>query len=76
MARLAIGLTKLGVEFEVPPDANLAFARTDPQVVDRLEADGVLCYRMAPDTIRLVTSFQTTDVDVDEVLDRFERALG
>jgi threonine aldolase len=76
MARLAVGLTKLGVEFEVPPDANLAFARTDPRVVDRLEADGVLCYRMAPDTIRLVTSFQTTDIDVDEVLARFERAIG
>ena len=39
----------------------MAFARTDPAVIDRLQADGVLCYRMAPDTIRLVTSFQTTD---------------
>jgi threonine aldolase len=40
-----------------------------------LESDGVLFYRMAPDTIRLVTSFQTTEDDVDEVLTRFERAL-
>ncbi|MGH9133751.1 MAG: threonine aldolase family protein [Ilumatobacteraceae bacterium] len=75
MSRLAAGLTKLGVELQLPADANLAFARTDPAVVDRLEADGVLFYRMAPDTIRLVTSFQTTDADVDELLDRFERAL-
>lgn len=75
MARLAAGLIKLGVELELPPEANMAFARTDPAVVDRLEADGVLFYRMAADTIRVVTSFQTTDADIDDVLSRFERAL-
>jgi threonine aldolase len=75
MARLATGLTTLGVELQFPPDANMAFASTDPAVLDRLHADGVLFYRMAADTIRLVTSFQTTDADVDEVLLRFERAL-
>ena len=75
MARLASGLTELGVELQLPPEANLAFARTDPAAIDRLEADGVLFYRMAPGTIRLVTSFQTTDADVDEVLARFARAL-
>ena len=75
MARLAVGLTKLGIELQLPADANMAFVRTDPAVIDRLQAAGVLCYRMAPDTIRLVTSFQTTDGDIDEVLTRFERAL-
>jgi threonine aldolase len=75
MARLAAGLTKLGVELQLPPDANMAFARTDPAVIDGVQAAGVLCYRMAPDTIRLVTSFQTTDADVDEVLARFDRIL-
>jgi threonine aldolase len=75
MARLADGLTRLGVELQIPPEANMAFARADPAVVDRLEADDVLFYRMTPDTIRLVTSFQTTDAEVDEVLTRFERAL-
>ena len=34
MARLAAGLTKLGVELQLPPVANMAFAETDP-VVDR-----------------------------------------
>jgi threonine aldolase len=75
MARLASGLTELGVELHLPPAANLAFARTDPAAIDPLEADGVLFYRMTPGTIRLVTSFQTTDADVDEVLARFARAL-
>jgi threonine aldolase len=75
MVRLAAGLTKLGVELQLPPDANMAFARTDPAVIDRLQAAGVLCYRMAPDTIRLVTSFQTTDAEVDDVVTRFERAV-
>ena len=75
MARLASGLTELRVELQLPPEANLAFARADAAAIDRLEADGVLFYRMAPGTIRLVTSFQTTDADVDEVLARFARAL-
>ena len=75
MARLAGGLAELGVELELPPAANLAFAQIDPAAIDRLEADGVLFYRMAPGTIRLVTSFQTTDADVDEVLVRLARAL-
>jgi threonine aldolase len=75
MARLAAGLTRLEVELQFPPAANMAFARTDPAAIDRLLSDGVLCYRMAPDTIRLVTSFETTDADVDEVLTRFERAV-
>ncbi|MGZ8786199.1 MAG: low specificity L-threonine aldolase, partial [Acidimicrobiia bacterium] len=75
MARLAVGLTKLGVELQLPPEANMAFARINPAAVDRLQADGVLFYRIASDTIRLVTSFQTTDADVDEVITRFERAL-
>jgi threonine aldolase len=75
MARLTAGLTRLAVELQGRPDANIAFVRTDPAVIERLDADGVLFYRTAPDTIRLVTSFQTTEDDVDEVLTRFKRAL-
>jgi threonine aldolase len=75
MARLTAGLTRLAVELQGRADANMAFVRTDPAVIERLDAERVLFYRMAPDTIRLVTSFQTTEDDVDEVLTRFERAL-
>ena len=48
---------ELGVDLELPPEANMAYAQIDPAAIDRLEADGVLFYRMAPGTIRLVTSF-------------------
>ena len=75
MDRLAGGLKELGVELQLVRRANLAFAEVDPAAIDRLEADGVLFYRMARGTIRLVTSFQTSDADVDEVLLRFARAL-
>jgi threonine aldolase len=76
MARLVAGLRRLGIAFDPPPEANIAFARAEPAALDRVEAERVLCYRMAPDTVRLVTSFQTTDADIDDALERFGRALG
>jgi hypothetical protein len=45
-------------------------------VIDRLLADDLLFYRMGDTTIRLVTSFQTTDDDVTETLHRFSLALA
>ena len=68
MAQLATGLLGLGVELLNEPDVNMMFARLDPAAVDRLAESGVLFYRMSADTIRLVTSFQTTAADVAEVL--------
>ena len=45
-------------------------------VTDQLEAAGLLFYRMGRDTIRLVTSWQTTPEDVDTALAAFESALA
>ena len=36
---------------------------------------GLLFYRMSDDTVRLVTSFQTTDDEVDEALQRMGSAI-
>ena len=44
--------------------------------LDRLEADGLLFYRISPGVIRLVTSWQTTDADIDRAVARFAGALG
>ena len=38
--------------------------------------DGLLFYRMTNDTIRLVTSFQTTDDEIDDALSRIKTALA
>ena len=76
MARLAAGLVTLGIELETVPRANMAFARIDDELADRLDGAGLLFYRTAPGTIRLVTSFQTTDDDVDDALGRLARLVG
>ncbi len=76
MARLATGLRSLDVEFLNEPDVNMLFARLDPAAADRMAEAGLLFYRMSDDTIRLVTSFQTTDDDVDEALLRMKSALS
>ncbi len=75
MAQLAAGLLGLGVELLNEPDVNMMFARLDPAAADRMADAGLLFYRMSPDTIRLVTSFQTTAAEVDEALTRIKSAL-
>ncbi|MBI4940408.1 MAG: low specificity L-threonine aldolase [Actinobacteria bacterium] len=75
MARLADGLTRLGAHLEDRPEANIAFVRADAATADRLRAAGLLFYDTAPGTIRLVTSWQTSDQDVDAALAAFADAL-
>jgi threonine aldolase len=77
MTRLAAGLRRLPVEFVDEPAVNMLFARLDPDAIDRMADAGLLFYREeAHDMVRLVTSFQTTDADVDEALTRIEAALA
>jgi len=80
MARLAKGLRELAgagadVELVDEPEVNLAFIRLPEPAIDRLEGSGVLFYRIAPGVIRFVTSFETTDDDVDEAIDRLRQSL-
>lgn len=76
MTRLAAGLTKYGIEIANRPDVNMLFVRVDDDVADRMEQSGLLFYRLGRGTIRLVTSFETTDDDVDDVVARIERAMA
>lgn len=76
MTRLAEGLRALDVELLNDPDVNMLFVRVDPESADRMADAGLLFYRMTTDTIRLVTSFQTTDDHVDEALSRIKTSLG
>lgn len=75
MARLAEGLRKLDVEFMNEPDVNMLFLRVAPAVADRMADSGLLFYRIATDVVRLVTSFQTTDDEVDIAVARIEASL-
>jgi threonine aldolase len=76
MTRLADGLRGLGIELLNDPDVNMVFARVEPVVADRMAEEGLLFYRMTNDTIRLVTSFQTTDDQIDDALSRIKTALA
>lgn len=69
--RLAKGLTAKGVTVPASP-ANMLFPEWSPGTHDRLEAAGAVYYRMpAPagrERARLVTSWSTTEADVDSFL--------
>ena len=76
MSRLAGGLHGMGVELLLQPEVNMAFARVADEVIVRLDAAGLDFYRMGPETIRLVTSFATTDAEIDDALRRFATVLA
>jgi threonine aldolase len=76
MARLAAGLDGLGVRFANRPQVNMLFAEVSDDVADALETAGLLFYRIEPGLIRLVTSWQTSEDDVDAALSAFETALS
>jgi threonine aldolase len=75
MARLWAGLQEFGVSACNRPDVNMLFAEVDDRVATDLERAGLLFYRIRPGVIRLVTSWQTTDDDVDGALAAFAAAL-
>jgi len=75
MQRLSSGLKARGLQLLVEPAANMAFVKASDTLADKLEASGLLFYRTAPGTIRLVTSFETTEADIDEALRRFSACL-
>ena len=75
MSALSAGLTELGVELLAPPTANMLFARVGDSTASALADAGLLFYGMGNGVIRFVTSFQTTQADVAEVLRRVERAV-
>jgi threonine aldolase len=76
MEKLAAGLVDAGVEFLNPPDVNMLFARVPDEAATQLEAAGLLFYRIGPGLIRLVTSWQTSDDDIGQTLERFANVLG
>ncbi len=76
MAALSTGLQKLDLELLAEPQANILFARVDQKTIERIAAEQILFYEIGDGVLRFVTSFQTTDDDVDEALRRVERALN
>lgn len=68
-ARMAAGITAIaGGKLVYPVDANMVFAELPLMALDRLQAAGALFYRNGGNEIRLVTSWSTTETEVDEFL--------
>ena len=76
MAALSAGIRGLGVELLDEPQANILFAQVGDDVISALQAANVLFYDMPDGVLRFVTSFQTTEEEVQEVLRRVKVALG
>jgi threonine aldolase len=76
MAQLGAGLAGLGVRFVNQPQVNMLFAEVSDEVAAELEAAELLFYRIEPGVIRLVTSWQTTEDEIDAALAAFGAALG
>jgi threonine aldolase len=68
MERLASGLAARGVRFVNRPQVNMLFAEVSDETADALEAAGLRFYRIRPGVIRLVTSWQTTEDEVDSTV--------
>jgi threonine aldolase len=67
-----------GIEFAHPVQANEIFVTLPEAVIAQLEAEGAGFYRWGspePNTIRLVTSFNTEPEQVDAFVDAVKRAL-
>lgn len=76
MTALAAGLRKLDLQLLAEPQVNILFARVDQSAIERLVAEHILFYEIGDGVLRFVTSFQTTDDDVEEALRRIEHALS
>jgi threonine aldolase len=68
-------LASYGVRFQDRVDVNMAFVEMSEAALDAA-AEGVLFYRMTPTVARLVTSWQTTPVDVGDAGAVFREALA
>ncbi|TNE41336.1 MAG: low specificity L-threonine aldolase [Alphaproteobacteria bacterium] len=72
-ARLAEGINKIeGASLLYRPEANILFARLSQEVIARLAKTDIVYYppsEAQPDVMRLVTSWDTREADVDLMLD-------
>jgi len=75
MAALAAELETIdGVRLAERVDVNMAFVELPAAAIDALTATDLECYRLGPTSVRLVTSWQTTEDDVTAAATRFREA--
>jgi threonine aldolase len=75
MTQLAAGLRGLGVRLVNEPHVNMVFVEVPDDVATALERD-LWFYRIGPGVIRFVTSWQTTEADIDITLKLVAEALA
>ncbi len=75
-ARLVAGLRELGLVPLERTEVNMVFLALDAATVTALAQAGLLFHELTPGTVRLVTSWQTTDAEIDDALTRAATVLG
>lgn len=77
-AKLAKGLMDAGFDVPVTTQANAVIASVEPEIVERVLAQGVIFYAwpFAENGIRLMTAWDTPDSAVDELISTFVAARG
>ncbi|MGY3487999.1 threonine aldolase [Bradyrhizobium sp. USDA 4011] len=75
--RLERGLANLsGVQVVAPVQANLVFAAMSEKVIEALAATGVRFVQQPGGVVRLVTHFDCTDADVDQLIELVSRLVS
>ena len=77
-AKLAKGLIDAGFDVPVTTQANAVIASIEPEVVERVLAQGVIFYAwpFVENGIRLMTAWDTPDSAIDELISTFVAARG
>jgi len=77
MATLSAGLAALdGVRLVERVDVNMAFVELPAEAIDVLVDSDLAFYRMGPTSVRVVTSWQTTEDDVSAAVAAFRQAVS
>lgn len=76
MQRLSAGLEPLDVKYINRPDVNMLFVEVGTDAAAKMAEAGMVFYEMGEGVIRLVTSWQTTDDEIDRALDITTTALA
>jgi threonine aldolase len=73
-SRLASGLEAVpGVQLLYPVQINEIFARLPQRLIDALVADGFGLYDRGAGEVRMVTAFNTTERQIDDLLEALRR---
>ncbi|MDO5028751.1 MAG: aminotransferase class V-fold PLP-dependent enzyme [Bacillota bacterium] len=76
--KLREGLEKLGVDFTYPPVSNQLFLKLSPELIEKVQKFALIGLENLGGhftSVRLCTSYRTTDEEIEEFLEKFKELL-